>query len=146
MKHINDLLETVQEHDLMIRYNHQEMMENESVNKPRSTYWMKDPNKRIPDSWMNKFEGWSFAHEQKSGYRVEPRLPLLETFDLEEDIEPERGYFFPSDQDLERGWLEDEVDEHGIEALAWYRPFHICLLYTSPSPRDMRRSRMPSSA
>ena len=23
---------------------------------------------------------------------------------------------------------------------------HICLLYTSPSPRDMRRSRMPSSA
>ena len=32
----------------------------------------------------------------------------------------------------------------------WYeagqgRPI-ICLLYTSPSPRDMRRSRMPSSA
>ena len=125
MKHINDLLETVQEHDLMIRYNHQEMMENESVNKPRSTYWMKDPNKRIPDAWMEKFEGWSFAHEQKSGYRVEPRLPLLETFDLEEDIEPEQGYFFPSDQDLESGWLEDEVDEHGIEALTWYRPFHI---------------------
>ena len=24
--------------------------------------------------------------------------------------------------------------------------FDICLLYTSPSPRDMRRSRMPSSA
>ena len=23
---------------------------------------------------------------------------------------------------------------------------YICLLYTSPSPRDMRRSRMPSSA
>ena len=26
------------------------------------------------------------------------------------------------------------------------RPFPSCLLYTSPSPRDMRRSRMPSSA
>ena len=25
-------------------------------------------------------------------------------------------------------------------------PISICLLYTSPSPRDMRRSRMPSSA
>ena len=25
-------------------------------------------------------------------------------------------------------------------------PFHICLLYTSPSPRDRTRSRMPSSA
>ena len=24
--------------------------------------------------------------------------------------------------------------------------FNACLLYTSPSPRDMRRSRMPSSA
>ena len=25
-------------------------------------------------------------------------------------------------------------------------PSDVCLLYTSPSPRDMRRSRMPSSA
>ena len=25
-------------------------------------------------------------------------------------------------------------------------PYTCCLLYTSPSPRDMRRSRMPSSA
>ena len=25
-------------------------------------------------------------------------------------------------------------------------PYKLCLLYTSPSPRDMRRSRMPSSA
>ena len=24
--------------------------------------------------------------------------------------------------------------------------FHVCLLYTSPSPRDRTRSRMPSSA
>ena len=24
--------------------------------------------------------------------------------------------------------------------------YYFCLLYTSPSPRDMRRSRMPSSA
>ena len=27
-----------------------------------------------------------------------------------------------------------------------YRVGYGCLLYTSPSPRDMRRSRMPSSA
>ena len=27
-----------------------------------------------------------------------------------------------------------------------YLSYSICLLYTSPSPRDMRRSRMPSSA
>ena len=27
-----------------------------------------------------------------------------------------------------------------------YEPLNICLLYTSPSPRDKRQSRMPSSA
>ena len=37
----------------------------------------------------------------------------------------------------------------GVAPLLWLRTkdnFWICLLYTSPSPRDMRRSRMPSSA
>ena len=28
----------------------------------------------------------------------------------------------------------------------WRKSVNVCLLYTSPSPRDMRRSRMPSSA
>ena len=45
-------------------------------------------------------------------------------------------------------------DHHfGFEAAAWYWHFVdvvwlflFCLLYTYPSPRDMRRSRMPSSA
>ena len=37
---------------------------------------------------------------------------------------------------------DEEIDhqEREIEQLC------LCLLYTSPSPRDMRRSRMPSSA
>ena len=30
--------------------------------------------------------------------------------------------------------------------LGWMGFFQVCLLYTSPSPRDMRRTRMPSSA
>ena len=34
-------------------------------------------------------------------------------------------------------------DVDGDGALAWFFP---CLLYTSPSPRDQRGSRMPSSA
>ena len=33
-----------------------------------------------------------------------------------------------------------------LEALKKPGMSYICLLYTSPSPRDMRRSRMPSSA
>ena len=35
------------------------------------------------------------------------------------------------------------LDEGRVEGLEVYRP---CLLYTSPSPRDRTRSRMPSSA
>ena len=33
-----------------------------------------------------------------------------------------------------------------IDASASLVPFNPCLLYTSPSPRDSRKSRMPSSA
>ena len=35
---------------------------------------------------------------------------------------------------------EEQKDFNNIQSIK------ICLLYTSPSPRDMRRSRMPSSA
>ena len=31
-------------------------------------------------------------------------------------------------------------------AYMWFRDVVICLLYTSPSPRDRQKSRMPSSA
>ena len=45
---------------------------------------------------------------------------------------------------------EDEVDipaNLGARPLCWYEPAdERCLLYTSPSPRDQRGSRMPSSA
>ena len=41
----------------------------------------------------------------------------------------------------------DEIDIDDLLAKKQINDLHIdCLLYTSPSPRDMRRSRMPSSA
>ena len=41
-------------------------------------------------------------------------------------------------------WLPcAQVLSHNMRVLAWDAP---CLLYTSPSPRDRTRSRMPSSA
>ena len=40
-------------------------------------------------------------------------------------------------------WLYEKLGMVDAEPPTW---FYICLLYTSPSPRDMRRSRMPSSA
>ena len=50
---------------------------------------------------------------------------MLDIFVLEED------YF-------QQARLEDAIHKS--------KQIYICLLYTSPSPRDMRRSRMPSSA
>ena len=41
-----------------------------------------------------------------------------------------------SSSDLDLSLVSNMLDEQG----------YTCLLYTSPSPRDMRRSRMPSSA
>ena len=55
---------------------------------------------------------------------------LLEGSDLDE---------FTSRSLMQR-WLNDEISD--VETGA----FLSCLLYTSPSPRDRTRSRMPSSA
>jgi len=45
--------------------------------------------------------------------------------------------------DIERG---RELPEAIVAALAERGLFRLCLLYTSPSPRDLSTSRMPSSA
>ena len=49
-------------------------------------------------------------------------------------------------------WYREEAEKKGMQVSDPEAREHIygmpysCLLYTSPSPRDMRRSRMPSSA
>ena len=43
--------------------------------------------------------------------------------------------------------LEKGYEVHGIiRRASLINTYRICLLYTSPSPRDKRQSRMPSSA
>eukprot|EP00657_Telonema_sp_P-1_P004345 TRINITY_DN20040_c0_g1_i1.p1 TRINITY_DN20040_c0_g1~~TRINITY_DN20040_c0_g1_i1.p1 ORF type:complete len:110 (-),score=72.58 TRINITY_DN20040_c0_g1_i1:137-466(-) len=55
-------------------------------------------------------------------------------------------------QQLEGEGNYKQAEQHFAEAKDWkaavnmYRVNNICLLYTSPSPRDRTRSRMPSSA
>ena len=45
-------------------------------------------------------------------------------------------------------FIDKNKSHHGIKKPSIETPFHfdICLLYTSPSPRDATLSRMPSSA
>ena len=60
------------------------------------------------------------------------RLPMIEWADYwGETIERWRSEGLPAE-------LEDRFDIRGH--------FGLCLLYTSPSPRDRQKSRMPSSA
>ena len=49
----------------------------------------------------------------------------------------------PSDIDDDGGWLSVKELGDGLRSVGIYMN---CLLYTSPSPRDKRQSRMPSSA
>ena len=60
---------------------------------------------------------------------------------------PKNMTFFSTSDKLEIGevpFISHNAKPTKSEALEYYR--RVCLLYTSPSPRDMRRSRMPSSA
>ena len=40
----------------------------------------------------------------------------------------------------------NQMSLHRLTNIFRQREFNVCLLYTSPSPRDRTRSRMPSSA
>ena len=43
-------------------------------------------------------------------------------------------------------YVKESRDEHGAEIGVHLHMYRTCLLYTSPSPRDRQKSRMPSSA
>ena len=51
--------------------------------------------------------------------------------------------------DMQSGIPDDFFQKYSIAQLSKFTPYqleHACLLYTSPSPRDLSTSRMPSSA
>eukprot|EP01015_Nassula_variabilis_P020521 TRINITY_DN3558_c0_g1_i8.p2 TRINITY_DN3558_c0_g1~~TRINITY_DN3558_c0_g1_i8.p2 ORF type:complete len:134 (+),score=44.43 TRINITY_DN3558_c0_g1_i8:147-548(+) len=64
-------------------------------------------------------------------------IVLINLFDpTDPEIKKESGYFVDLKEEI-----EDECGKYGkVEKV------NICLLYTSPSPRDRQKSRMPSSA
>ena len=50
-------------------------------------------------------------------------------------------------RNIDFGWTRPETRyAHGLTRTYGHGPHTTCLLYTSPSPRDRQKSRMPSSA
>ena len=68
-------------------------------------------------------------------------VELIEAHDLIKRDFREGGAFDDHGHDEKAEGGHDDHDDHGHEKKA-----KACLLYTSPSPRDQRGSRMPSSA
>ena len=94
---------------------------------------------QIYSEWREVGEGWELEVQFDAGYadaltRDDPTAPA-----------PTRDWL------LER--TEPEWEEMRRETERYFRAYFLvtnngypCLLYTSPSPRDKRQSRMPSSA
>ena len=63
------------------------------------------------------------------------------------DDRPEEDQVAPRDDERAQGFDPDEeIADVGGRAGKRIKQLRYCLLYTSPSPRDQRGSRMPSSA
>ena len=82
------------------------------------------------------------AHDPKKGH-----APIMFTSDIALKMDPAYG-------EISKRFFENPNEFEKAFASAWYKLTHrdmgplsrYCLLYTSPSPRDQRGSRMPSSA
>ena len=83
--------------------------------------------------WRKKVGEWvatiKKAHDQGQDRALQTRFTLL-------------GRIFYSEAlpDAQKSLVDDEIAKKNIDL------FNDCLLYTSPSPRDLSTSRMPSSA
>ena len=63
--------------------------------------------------------------------------------------EYERGEYIKEDEDEREKYIKEDEEDRGEYIKEDERSEYLkedCLLYTSPSPRDRTRSRMPSSA
>ena len=74
---------------------------------------------------------------------------LLDNISMLYDKGKINGALIVAPKGVYKNWLESEIPEHLVDhiqkkAILWQA--NICLLYTSPSPRDRQKSRMPSSA
>ena len=89
---------------------------------------------RSHKSWLNK---------EVTNDQINQIYNLLKFAPTSGNCCPARFTFIKSDEAKER--LMPTLDKGNIDK-SMNAPYVVCLLYTSPSPRDRTRSRMPSSA
>ena len=104
---------------------------------------LKDVANRRPERWA--LDGVNYLHHPLRA--MESEKYILPSLELLEEIQTTGDIFFP------KRWLVATLSGHRSKSAADVvkkfladRPEYSCLLYTSPSPRDRTRSRMPSSA
>lgn len=90
---------------------------------PRTDYWMIDSNQILPPAWSNRYpESHPLGgHGEDFPKHGEPELATVELFENGNGD----GFLLPSNEELDTDWLQKQVEESGIEALAWYRPYHL---------------------
>ena len=92
-------------------------------------------NEEIKDYKKNSKERLEVEKTYDNLYNQNIKIPLY--IGNEEIYTKSRKEIFPP---------HDNKKSVGSFSICDEKHVHDCLLYTSPSPRDMRRSRMPSSA
>ena len=97
---------------------------------------------------IHKCPNCKFEEKYRSIYT--DKIQRLVPVQLDEDSWVLRVFFYLDiynlDVTISNGYMDIWVlEDRGIEYVAYDSPYS-CLLYTSPSPRDRTRSRMPSSA
>ena len=79
---------------------------------------------------------YAFA-EQEYDYKIHP----IEEYDLSD-----HPVFHPREYNTDRNFSSERYSHPAVSNPYHLELLNICLLYTSPSPRDLSTSRMPSSA
>ena len=103
-------------------------------------------------------KGGAVANQQKVGLSYGPMQKFLAKIQQQEDLTkpvaislPRMSFEMTSiqyDSSRKAGVTQTfkATDGTNIKKVFMPVPYNICLLYTSPSPRDRQKSRMPSSA
>ena len=87
------------------------------------------------------------GYETHAHWRMEPQMAKqpAAAMDLMMKVWP-KAVARAKEEVVDMQKLADEIETEKITIEPWDYRYYACLLYTSPSPRDKRQSRMPSSA